>query len=239
MYRSRLTQPLPSCFECEKKGDSFFCSLDREDLDIISDQKNGNFYKKGQVIFYEGNHPQGLYCISSGKVKIHKLGDQGKDQIVRFAGSSDILGYRALLSDDLYSATATAMEDSVICKISKEKFFEVLEKNQALSLKAIKMLTNDLKRSEQKIIDITQKPVRERIAEALLILKESFGLKEDNQTLNTQLTRREIGEIAGVTSETTIRTLSDFNKEGIIELNKKDIVLTNLKALVTIANICD
>ncbi len=227
---------IPSCSNCENNN-SIFCCLPDGELDKLSINKDNNFFKKGQVIFYEGNHPHGMYCIYKGKVKISKLGDEGKEQIVRFAGEGELLGYRSSLSNESYKATATAMEDCYICHIPKDKFSNVLDNNSNFSLEIIKLLSSDLKKSEQSLINISQKPVRERIAETLLNLKKRFGYEEDSKTLSMILTRREIGDIAGTTTETTIRTLSDFVKEGSVNLDGKKIQILDFNKLVRTANI--
>lgn len=103
----------------------------------------------------------------------------------------------------------------------------------------MQLLSNDLKESEKKIINITQKPVIERISEALLILKEKFGVEADGKTLNITLTRREIGDLAGVSTETTIRTLSELNKRKGLNLNGKQIEFVNLQQLVRLSNVVD
>ena len=127
---------VPSCSECDgRKHEHLFCSLSQNELNKFSEEKAGNFYKKGQVIFYEGNRGHGLFCIFKGKVKVHKLGDEGKEQIVRFAKEGDVLGYRSLLGDEPYNATATAIEECVICYVPKGRFLEVLESNHSLSFK--------------------------------------------------------------------------------------------------------
>ncbi|MBK7127922.1 MAG: Crp/Fnr family transcriptional regulator [Crocinitomicaceae bacterium] len=229
---------MPSCEDCPNKGGMFSC-LSREDKAQLGEDKGNNFYKKGQVIFYEGNHPHGLYCIYKGKVKISKLGDEGKEQIVRISGNADTLGYRSLLCNEPYKATATALEDSYVCYLSKKKFFELLESNNTLCLNTIQLLARELRQSEQQLVDITQKTVRERVAEVLLQLKSKFGVKQDGKTLDIRLTRREIGDMAGVTTETTIRTLSELNKEGFIAISGKDIQLLSLDKLQALANIED
>lgn len=227
------------CSECTTNGNSIFCNISSGEKDAISERKGMNFFKKGQVIFYEGNHSHGLFCIKEGKVKISKLGDEGKEQVVRFATSGELIGYRAMLSNESYNATATALEDCHVCQLSKGKIFDLLQSNQNFSLQLLKVLSDDLKKSEQKLINIAQKSVRERIAESILILKEKFGLKEDGKTLSVVLTRKELGDVAGITTETTIRTLSDFNKEGIIDLEGKYIRIANLKKLIQTANLLD
>ena len=106
---------VPRCSDCEALNVSMFCSLNNAEETTLSDNKVHGVFKKGQVIFFEGHQPQNLFCIYSGKVKIFKLGDDGKEQIVRFAKSSDLIGYRALLSGENYFASATAMEETIVC----------------------------------------------------------------------------------------------------------------------------
>lgn len=231
---------VPNCKDCKVKDCSaLFCNLSIDELEKLSYYKQDNFYKKGQAIFTKGKKSSNLFCIHKGKVKVYKLGAEGKEQIVRFANTGDLLGYRSLLSEEPYQASAIAMEDSIICALSKHNFNEILRNNNNLALKTIHLLASDLKESEKKMIHITQKPVIERVSEALLILKEKFNFDVDGKTLNISLTRREIGDIAGVTTETTIRTLSDLKKENIIHLKGKHIEITNLPKLVNFANISD
>lgn len=227
---------IPSCVDCENNN-SLFCGLPNAELEKLSVNKDNNFFKKGQVIFYEGNYPHGMYCIYQGKVKISKLGDEGKEQIVRFAGEGELLGYRSSLSGESYKATATAMEDCYVCHVPKDKFNEALNNNSDFALGIIRLLSDDLKIAEQNLINISQKPVRDRIAETLLNLQKRFGYDEDGKTLSMTLTRREIGDIAGTTTETTIRTLSDFVKEGTIKLDGKKIQILDFNKLTRSASL--
>jgi len=230
---------VPPCEKCDILSTSVFCSLSRSEISSLSNSKSFNLYKKGQVIFYEGNQPQGLYCLNSGKVKIHKLGDDGKEQIVRLAKKGSVIGYRALLSGDNYYATATALEDTLVCFFSKSIYLNLLMTKPQFSMRTIQMLASDLKTAEQMITNMAQKHVRERMAAALLMLTEFFGLEEDASTINTVLTREDIGNIAGTTTETSIRVLSDLNLSKIIKLNGKKIKILNHKELQRIANVSD
>lgn len=230
---------VPPCEKCGSLGSSLFCSLNKTEQGQLSSHKTFHLYKKGQVIFYEGNQPQGLYCIYSGKVKVHKLGDDGKDQIVRLAKKGNVIGYRALLSGDNYFATATALENTLVCFFPKGVYLNLLMSNPDFSMKTIKMLSSNLRTAEQMITNMAQKQVRERMAGALVFLKDFFGLEEDDSTINTVLTRQDIGNIAGTTTETSIRVLSDLNKNKIIKLAGKKIKIQNYKELLRIANISD
>ncbi len=227
------------CDNCDSREKSIFCELKGESLGIINTSKTCNYFKKGQIIFSEGFQPMALYCINSGKVKLVQLGDNGREQIVRLKKEGDILGYRALLSGEKYFATAIALEDCSICSIPKEQFFKVLENETSLALQLMKLLSQNLGKAEHKITDLAQKPVRERMAEAILFLKETYGTEEDGKTLNVVLTREEIANLVGTATETAIRLLSEFKSDSIIELQLKKIKILDYPKLVKTAHIID
>ena len=227
---------IPSCEDCTNDS-KIFCALSKVERSTLSENKGSNYYKKGQNIFYQGNYSHGLYCIYSGKVKLSKLGEDGKEQVVRFAGSGDILGYRALLSNEPYQATATAMEDCFVCHLSKENCMALIAQNSELSLNIIRQLTKDLRTAELHLINLAQKTVKERISESIFHLHETFGFAEDGKTLNVTLSRSDIADVAGTTTETAIRTLSQLNKEGVIDLKGKTIIINDLKKLAQEASV--
>ncbi|HQY21743.1 MAG TPA: Crp/Fnr family transcriptional regulator [Ignavibacteria bacterium] len=229
----------PSCESCSSRFKSVFCDLPDEEISQISDSKHCNFYLKGQSLFNEGNHPDGLFCINKGRVKLSQTGFEGKEQIIRLAKDGDVMGYRSLISGETYSASATVMEDSRICIIPKSVFFDLLRKNINLTGKVMKLLADDLKFAQNKITNLAQKPVIERLAEALIMLKEYYGMKEDESYLNITITREEIANIVGTATETTIRLLSELRKEGILELEGKKIKILKNDALLKLANLYD
>lgn len=232
---------IPKCEDCHHKhaGDSIFCCLNSDETEIVSQGKRNMVFKRGQVIFSEGNQPHGIYCIHSGKVKIHKMGDEGKEQIVRLAKSANIIGYRSILNNDSYFASATALEDTEVCFISRSAITSLIKSNNNFTFSLISLLSDDLKRAEEKITHMAQKHVRERIAGAIVLLIEAYGFKDDKQTIDSNLTRREIANIAGTTTETSIRILSDLSKENVIELTGKEIKILDYNNLINAANIYD
>ncbi|GDX48456.1 Crp/Fnr family transcriptional regulator [Bacteroidota bacterium] len=238
MHKDTKT-PYPTCQFCSSREASVFCDLNHEDLEEINMNKGANHYKKGQVIFEEGFRPQGIFCINEGKIKIAKRGDRGKEQIIRLAKDGDIIGYRALISGENYSASAYALEDSIVCMIPRQQFTETMQRNPALTHKLIYLLTHDLKLAEHKITELAQKPVRERLAESLIMLKQTYGFEKDNKTLNVVLSREDFANLVGTATETVIRLLSDFNSEKLIQLDGKKISLLNVPKLLSLANIED
>ena len=209
----------------------FFSSLTKEQVMSLNLEKIDRTYKKGEFIFKEGAFPKAIYVVYRGVVKVHKYGENGKEQITRLAKAGDLLGYRSLLNQDTYGGSATVIEQTQLFKIPGSSFFNLIKQNPDFSLKVIQLLSEDLRLSEKKLLDMAQKSVREKIAETLLLLNEKFGLDEITKAINSKLTRKEIGDIAGVTTESTIRTMSDFNKENIIDIQGKSIIITNFEKL--------
>ncbi|WP_243392506.1 Crp/Fnr family transcriptional regulator [Solitalea longa] len=206
-------------------------------MEVIDSHKGHITFNKGEEIFVEGDRPFGIYCIHKGKIKLSKHGESGKEQIVRFAKESDVLGYRALLGNEVYDCSAIALEATEVCFIPKKDFFQIFDNSPSLSLNLVKLLSSDLKRAENKLTDIAQKPVRERIAENLLVLKETFGEDEDSGCIKIILSREEIANLTGTATETAIRLLSELKTDRLIEFVGKKIKILNAKELLKRANI--
>lgn len=228
---------LHNCKLCSRKNNSLFCHAKSQFLDEVDKTRIDSEYKRGQYVFNEGAYPHGLYCINSGKIKLTQKGDDGREAIVRLAKSGDIIGYKALLGGNRYTASAIALEDSSICFIPKDTFFEGLKSDPDLSFSLLSLLSSELHNAENKIVQLAQKPVRERLAEALLFLKETYGLESDGKTLDVQLSREDLANIVGTATESTIRLLSEFKKDGILDLIGKKIKFLDKEKLVRAANI--
>ncbi len=228
-----------NCSSCENitKKIALIGNLDEEDLARLDALKKVVLVKKNKALFTEGSRALGLYCIHHGKIKIHKMGNSGREQIVRFAKSGDIVGYRAFIDGDRYYATATAMEDSEVCFFPYQQTLDLVKNNPNFLLGLLKHISEDLKIAEDKITHLTQNYVNQRVAEALLWLKNTFGFKEDNQTIDADLSRAELAGIAGTTPETTIRVLSEFQKKGLIKLQSKSILILKESELKSISEL--
>jgi len=228
-----------TCQSCAQRFTSVFCKAKQEFISEINEQKICNVYKKGQTLFNEGSYPFGVYCINDGKVKLSHLGDDGKEQIIRLLRGGDVMGYRALLSGERYSASAIALEDTQVCFIPKELFISVLKNDTGLAFEMMKLLSDELHKAEVKLTHLAQKPIRERLAETLLFIKETYGFESDGITLSVRLSREEIANLVGTATESTIRLLSEFKKDGMVELDGKKIKILRHKELVKTANLQD
>lgn len=233
-----MKNPHIDCQDCESRKSSLFDQLCSDELSKLSLKKTCNIYKKGQVIFYEGNQPAGLYCVNQGKIKVYKMGKSGKEQIVRMAKPGDLLGYRSLIGEEVYTASAEALEDSRICFIDKNDFLHVLKNNQDLPTRVMQKLCLELKEAENYLQSLSQKSVRERLAETLLILKKKYGTLQDNpDILGITLTREDLANYVGTATETVIRLLSDMKEEGVIQFEGRKLKILAEDKLLEIADL--
>jgi len=209
-----------------------FNEIPEQALCTLSEHKSTLAHNKGQVLFLEGTQPMGLFCISEGKVKIYKTDDSGREQIVRLAKDGDFLGYRALLSGENYNSSATILENAKVCFIPKSSFTDLISKDQDFQNKLMQAVCHDLGVMEQKMADMANKTVRQRLATTLLMLKNSYGIDGDQKTeIDIALTREDLAKIVGTATETLIRLLSDFKKDGLIDINGKKISIVNAKGI--------
>ncbi len=222
-----LKKPQQSCSDCPSLSKGVFCSLGQDELKEVSGHKVTNIYKKGQTLFVQGNHPFGLYCISSGNIKVTKIGTDGKESIVRIATAGDVLGHRSLFTNQYYMATATALDDTKVCFLDKKFIMKVIKDEPSVSMSIIEKLSFDMGAAENKLSSLHQKNVRERLAELLLLLKESHGhIEQDGRIrLDIKLTREEMATMIGTANETLIRFVSEFKEAGLIEQDGKTIYI--------------
>ncbi len=232
-------RPQSKCHNCPALNQSVFCSLNDDVLHEVSEHKVSNTYKKGQTLFVQGNHPFGLYCITSGNIKVTKVGADGKESIVRLASKGDVLGHRSLFTKQHYMATATALEDSNVCFIDKKFIMKLVKKEPTVAMEVIEKLSTDMGAAESKLSSLHQKNVRERLAELLLLLKESHGVKEEDglYRINLKLTREEMATMIGTANETLIRFISEFKNAGLIKQVAKTIYITNEEELTNWAHL--
>jgi CRP/FNR family transcriptional regulator, polysaccharide utilization system transcription regulator len=212
-----------------------FKHLTVEELEHLSEEKTVSFYKKGTYIYHEGNRIAGIYVVMKGILKIFKTGIDGKEQIIRFAKPYELIAFRSVLSGDLACTTAKTLEDCVLGYIPQETLFHLVKTNGQFSLELLQLACRELGEANEYITDIAQKTVRERLAEILVHLKESFGTDPEN-SLQISLTREELANIVGTATESVIRLLSEFKNDKLIEINGRKIKILNYNQLKKIAN---
>lgn len=234
-----MKSKIEKCSDCDSFCLGIFNKLEDSAIDEVSDKKVSNIYKKSQTLFMQGNPPFGMYCIKSGIIKITQTGADGKESIVRLAKAGDTIGHRSLFSEESYQATATALEEAKVCFFDKQYIQKLVQSEPSVAYNIISKLGKDLGSAEHKITSFSQKNVRERLAELLIILKEGYGETTESGEikLNIKLTREEMASIIGTAPETLIRFFSELKSENLITLDKKTIYITDLPRLIEFANI--
>ncbi|MEN2283171.1 Crp/Fnr family transcriptional regulator [Algoriphagus sp. SE2] len=225
------------CELCASRKFSLFADLPEQHICTISDNKNLISHRKGQILFYEGTKPLGIFCINSGVVKVYKTASNGKEQILHLSKKGDFLGYSALLGEENYSNSAMIVEDAKICFIPKEAFFSTLFNNTPFFKRITKALSHELGVMEEKLTDATQKSIRERLAFVLIQLGNSYGVEGgENQKIDLILSREEIAGMVGTATESVIRLLSEFKKDNLIELEGKRIIIKDRRGLARLSD---
>jgi CRP/FNR family transcriptional regulator, polysaccharide utilization system transcription regulator len=227
---------VPFCEKCALENNSIFKHLSRDESEQLNFEKDFRHYKKGDVLYHEGNRISGFYCINAGIIKVYKTGLDGKEQIIRFARPGEIIAYRSVLSNEPACTTSKVIEDCQVCFIPSEVLISLIKKNSTFALELMKLTCHELGEANSYITDIAQKTVRERLAEVLLKLVEDFGLDEQ-KFLKISLTREELANIVGTATESVIRLLSEFKGDKLVELNGRKIKILNVKGLEKISNV--
>lgn len=194
-------------------------------------------FKKNESIYQEGESPDHLICLLSGKVKIYRNGVGGRSQIIRVIKPVELFGYRAFLAGEPYVTAAAAFEPSTLCFIPMSLVYAVMRKNNALAMFFVRQLAVDLGISDKRTVSLTQKHIRGRLAESLLFLEDCYGLEEDQSTLSIYLSREDLACLSNMTTSNAIRTLSNFAAEKIIAIDGRKIKLIDKEKLEQISRL--
>ena len=192
-------------------------------------------YKKKQVIYSEGQHPNKLFYIESGKIKIYKSSDSGKELITNLLSPGEFFGYASLIENKVYEEFAETLEESSIRIIPRKEFEELISNNHEIALKVIKLLANNINEKEQQLVALAYHSLRKRVADALLTLKKKYD-QENSEHFSIAISREDLANIAGTATESLIRTLSDFKSEKLIEIKEGKITILEEKKLAQLFN---
>ena len=200
---------------------------------MAANRKNFHF-KKGELLFKEGEEVKGIYFINEGTVKVHKQwGD--KELILRFARKGAIAGHRGLGGDLLYPVSATALEPVEACYVDLDFFKATMKVNHDFMFELMMFYASELKETERNMRNLVHMPVKNRIAQALITLQEKFGVKED-RSVDIELSRQDFASFVGTTYETVFRMLNELIENRLIEVAGKSITIIdkeNLHKLTT------
>lgn len=223
------------CENCIVRKFNALRAMSKEELKAVSDSKVSRTVKKGEVIFDEGEKLGGIYCVRNGVSKLAKLSPNGKDQIVKLASKGEVLGQRSVVAEEQSNLSATAVNDMEVCFVPKEVILNSLHHNPDFTYEVLRHMAHDLREADDVIVNMSQKTVKQRIAEALIYLKNRFG-EDAEGYLALVLSREDIANVVGTATESCIRILSDLRKEGLIKTSGKRMAIVDLRKLQDIVD---
>lgn len=211
-------------------------STGKDHMKLLAEDRNINKYKKNEIIYSEGNHPNRLYYVIKGKVKTYKSNDDGKELVTELFATGDFLGYVSMLEGSVYKDSAAALEETELGVIPREDFDGLINNNKEVAQKFIRLLAKNISERENQLVNIAYNSLRRKVADALLMLyKKYHQTTEDSNAMI--ISRGSLATIAGTAKESLIRTLSDFRNEKLIDIkNDGSILILNLKKLEFLLN---
>jgi CRP/FNR family transcriptional regulator, polysaccharide utilization system transcription regulator len=227
----------PHIEQCLEGSHSLLKGLSQKEKELLVQHHTYAHYKKGEILLKEGERPHGLICLASGKVKVFKEGVGGREQILRMVRPQGFIGYRAIFADSCYSSSAVAIEESAICIFEKDCVIKMIRKNADLALLLIKIFAEELGFSNNRTVSLTQKHIRGRLAESLLVLRDTYGFENDGRTIQVYLSREDIANLSNMTTSNAIRTLSTLASEDIIAIEGRKIMILDVNKLERISDL--
>lgn len=207
--------------------DEIWSLLSQEEKRAVAENLVIHTFKKNQLIYAEGDDPEYLWVLFKGKVKKTKEGVGGRVQILRLIRPVQYFGYRAYFAEQPYISSATAIEPSMIGAVPLSLVRQLIQNNINLAWFFIKELSHNLGGSDTRIVNLTQKHIRGRLAEAIIVLLDNYGYEEDNSTLKIYMAREDLANLSNMTTSNAIRTLSTFVNEKILVVDGRRIKIVN------------
>ena len=208
---------------------SFLNDIKNNGLQSLSDNYEIETYQKKQALYTQGKKPRFLFYLVNGKIKSYKTNEDGKEYICDLYNSGDFIGYNALIQEINYEDSAMALEDAEVMQISREDFLKMIHTDMNIASAFIRIMSNNMKEKEERMLNLAYSSLRKRIAKALIEIQNKFD--EENTGEPISMSREDIAQYVGAATESLIRTLSDFKTEKLIEIKGTNIFIKNLDEL--------
>lgn len=229
-----MDQTIVKYSRCKILQFPLFTDCNEEALQQIQNIQFCSHFGRGDFIYKEGQSAASVFCLCWGKVKIVKKSEDGQDRIISLAKSGDVLGLRAVISEEVHTNSAVALEDSAGYFIEKEDLLQLIKNYPSIFLNSSRLLCKEIENIEGKIASISQSSVTQRLASSLMFLIKTYGLNSEN-LLNVNITKDDLANLANTTRVTVYRMLNDFKRKGIIRFIEKQIQIKDLKQLEQIS----
>lgn len=211
--------------------------LTPEEKEYIDAHTQTRYFRKGEVLYDEGDPTEHIVMLVRGTVRLTKEGVGQRLQIIRLLKPYDTFGYRSAMAGDCHSTAATAMEPSVLYYVKRDAFLQVIQKNIAFCYAVLVAMSKDLGISESQTVNLTQKHIRGRLAETLITLSKTYGMEGDGVTIAMYMAREDLANMSNMTTSNAIRTLSQFASEGLIGLDGRKIKVLDESELMRISRL--
>ena len=211
--------------------------LTLEEKEYIDAHTQTRYFRKGEVLYDEGDPTEHIVMLVRGTVRLTKEGVGQRLQIIRLLKPYDTFGYRSAMAGDCHSTAATAMEPSVLYYVERDAFLQVIQKNIAFCYAVLVAMSKDLGISESQTVNLTQKHIRGRLAETLITLSKTYGMEGDGVTIAMYMAREDLANMSNMTTSNAIRTLSQFASEGLIGLDGRKIKVLDESELMRISRL--
>jgi CRP-like cAMP-binding protein len=226
----------PNCHSCPSRQSPLLGCCLLEELEFIAATKSAQVYQKGQAIYQQGSPVLGMHCINQGKVKLAKTGGDGKEHITQLVRHGEVLGLRAMLGGGHYSTSAVALDECVVCFIPRPDVLRLIQSNRQFSNSLLQLLATNLGEAEEQLLRLAYKPVRERLAEALLLVRRTFdSAGAPGEPFTIALSREDLAALVGTAKETVSRLLTEYKDAGIVATRGSQIMLLQEAQLLAIS----
>ncbi|MHA2621486.1 MAG: Crp/Fnr family transcriptional regulator [bacterium JZ-2024 1] len=198
----------------------------------LGEERFSRHFRKGQILFYEGQDPTGVYCIFQGHIKVYQSSPTGQEHLLYLSGPGNVVGFSAILSGQKFSATAEAMDDVVACFIERRHLERAIAEIPSLSREILRTLAQEIQDLRRQTGDLALRSATQRFAGVLVMLNESVG-RDDNgeRVVDLELTRKELADMIGTTQETLIRILSQMRDSGLVQVDRSRLILKDIARL--------
>lgn len=217
-------------------NDAMLNVFSKEEKEVLRSERKEIIFKKGDLILEEGKTPTGIFLIKEGLAKVFEIGFTGKEQIIRFLKAGDMIGYRSLLTGEVFGSSSAAISTVKVEFLPGELFLKLLQENPSFSFEMLKLISKQLGDAAETITTLAQKTVRERLAEVLMMLEEQLGNDNENY-INILLTREEMANLIGTATESAIRLISEFKNDGLIAVQGRRIKIVNREMIKKLAHV--
>jgi CRP-like cAMP-binding protein len=220
---------------CFEGASSILRGLSQEEKELLDHHHQVINFRKGEIIEGPESKLRAPVCLASGKAKVFRIGAGNREQIIKMLRPLNFISYRPLFSDTNSIFSAVAIEESAVVVFERNSLNKILKQNAEMAVRFMRAMSDDLLFSNNRLVSLTQKHVRGRVAESILLLRDTYGVEADGRTLRVVISREDLAHLSNMTTSNAIRTLSGLVSEKILDTAGRKIIILNSDRLEKIS----